>query len=167
MLTHLRCVEHVAGMAHPERPERLSAVLDGIDEAALGDALVRGEARPATRGELETVHAAGYLDALKGMSDAGGGEVDPDTGVSADSWEAAVLAAGVGLDAVERLERGDATAAFCAVRPPGHHATPKRPMGFCLLNSAAVTAAALAAKGERVLVLDWDAHHGNGTQDAF
>src|SRR6185436_3501446 len=79
----------------------------------------------------------------------------------------AVLAAGAGLDAIDRLDRGDASAAFLAVRPPGHHATPTRAMGFCLLNNVAVTAAALAARGERVIILDWDAHHGNGTQDAF
>jgi len=160
-------MDHVAGIGHPERPQGLSAVLDGIDAAGLGDALSRVESRPATREELERVHPAGYLDALKRVCDAGGGEIDSDTGASADSWDAALLAAGAGLDAVERLDRDEATSAFCAVRPPGHHATPKRPMGFCLLNSAAVTAAALADQDERVLVLDWDAHHGNGTQDAF
>ncbi len=160
-------MDHVAGIGHPERPERLSAVLDGIDAAGLGDALVFAEPRPASREELEKVHPAGYLDALKRVSDAGGGDIDPDTGASADSWDAAVLAAGAGLDAVERLDREEATAAFCAVRPPGHHATPTRPMGFCLLNNAAVTAAALADQDEQVLIVDWDAHHGNGTQDAF
>jgi Histone deacetylase domain len=101
---------------------------------------VRVEARPASREELERVHPAGYLDALKRISDAGGGNIDSDTGASVDSWDAAVLAAGAGLNAVERLQRAEATAAFCAVRPPGHHATPKRPIGFCLLNNAAVTA---------------------------
>ena len=88
-------------------------------------------------------------------------------GVVAASWEAALLAAGAGPDAIERLEGGEAREAFLAVRPPGHHATPTRAMGFCLLNNVAVTAAVLAARGEKVLILDWDAHHGNGTQDAF
>ena len=83
--------------------------------------------------------------------------IDADTRVSIRSWEAAVLAAGAGVDAVERLDRGEADAAFVAVRPPGHHATPGRAMGFCLLNNVAITAAALAAKGERVLIVDWDA----------
>lgn len=165
--THPRCMDHVAGIGHPERPERLEAVLEGIDAVGLGDDLVKVEPRAASREELERVHPAGYLDALERLSARGGGEIDPDTHASADSWDAAVLAAGAGLDAVEPLEGGEASAAFCAVRPPGHHATPKRPMGFCLLNNAAVCAAALVDRGEQVLILDWDAHHGNGTQDAF
>ena len=93
--------------------------------------------------------------------------IDADTVASPGSWDAALVAAGAGLDAVARLERREAGSAFCAVRPPGHHATSKRPMGFCLLNNVVVTAAALAERGRRVLVVDWDAHHGNGTQDAF
>jgi acetoin utilization deacetylase AcuC-like enzyme len=84
-----------------------------------------------------------------------------------ESWSAALVAAGGGVDAAERLRAGEADAAFVAVRPPGHHATPRRAMGFCLLNNVAVTAAALADAGERVLIVDFDAHHGNGTQDAF
>ena len=160
-------MDHDAGLGHPESPERLRAVLDGIDGAGLDDVLVRVEARPAEREELERVHPSGYLDALARLSERGGGDINPDTRTSAGSSDPAMLAAGAGLDAVERLRREEATAAFCAVRPPGHHATAKRPMGFCLVNGAAVVAAALADAGERVLVLDWDAHHGNGTQDAF
>src|SRR5206468_11309651 len=90
-----------------------------------------------------------------------------DTAASSGSWRAAVLAAGAGPDAVERLDRGEADAAFIAVRPPGHHALAGRAMGFCLINNVAVTASALAARGERVLIVDWDAHHGNGTQAIF
>ncbi len=97
----------------------------------------------------------------------GGGAIDPDTTVGPGSWAAATLAAGAGLDAMERLGRGEADAAFCVVRPPGHHATPGRAMGFCILNNAAIVAAALAEQGERVLIVDWDAHHGNGTQEVF
>jgi acetoin utilization deacetylase AcuC-like enzyme len=131
------------------------------------EALLRVDPRAATRAELETLHPAGYLDALQRFCEQGGGNIDADTVATSASWDAAILAAGAGLDAVERLDRGEAEAAFCAVRPPGHHATPTRAMGFCLLNNVAVTAAVLAARGERVVVVDWDAHHGNGTQDAF
>ena len=165
--THPAFAEHNAGLGHPERPERLDAVLEGIDSLELGDDLVRAEPRPATRDELITVHEAGFVDALEEFCTTGGGRIDPDTRADGRSWEAAVLAVGAGLDAVERLERGEADAAFCAVRPPGHHAAPAKAMGFCLLNSVAVCAAALADRGERVVVVDWDAHHGNGTQDAF
>jgi acetoin utilization deacetylase AcuC-like enzyme len=96
-----------------------------------------------------------------------GGHLDPDTVVVPASWEAARLAAGAGLTAVAALDAGTVEAAFCAVRPPGHHATRAQPMGFCLLNNVAVTAAHLAERGERVLIADFDAHHGNGTQDVF
>ena len=125
------------------------------------------EPRAATRAELERVHTPGYLDELERVCAAGGGALDPDTAASARSWEAATHAAGAGLEAVAALERGDGDAAFCAVRPPGHHALASRAMGFCLLNNVAVTAAHLRDRGETVLVIDWDAHHGNGTQDIF
>jgi acetoin utilization deacetylase AcuC-like enzyme len=93
--------------------------------------------------------------------------LDADTAVSPASWEAALLAAGAGIQAADALVRGEGTAAFCAVRPPGHHAVADRAMGFCLVNNVAVTAATLRERGHRVLIVDWDAHHGNGTQDAF
>jgi acetoin utilization deacetylase AcuC-like enzyme len=160
-------LEHDAGRGHPERPGRLDAVLRGVDAAGVEDAIARVAPRPATRAELETLHPATYLDALERFCAQGGGHIDPDTAAVPESWAAAVLAAGAGPDAVDRLERGEGDAAFLAVRPPGHHATPTRAMGFCLLNNVAVTAAVLAERGERVAVLDWDAHHGNGTQDAF
>jgi len=113
------------------------------------------------------VHTRQYVDYLERFCVEGGGHLDADTGASAASWEAALLAAGSGLEAVDALERGDGDSAFCAIRPPGHHAVAERAMGFCLLNNVAVTAAALRDRGERVLVVDWDAHHGNGTQDIF
>jgi acetoin utilization deacetylase AcuC-like enzyme len=165
-ITHERYLDHLTG-AHPERPARLEAVWRGAAAAGLDGALLRAAPRPATRAELERVHDAAHIDAVHDLSATGGGRVDADTVASADSYDAAVLAAGAGLAAIDRLDAGEADAAFCAVRPPGHHATPHRPMGFCLFNNVAVAAAALADRGERVLIVDYDAHHGNGTQDCF
>lgn len=158
---------HDTGRGHPERPARLDAVAQGIEAAVPADAIVELEPRVATRAELERVHDAEYLDALERFCEGGGGSIDPDTVASRGSWEAALHAAGSGLRAVDALTGGEGKVAFCAVRPPGHHATPSRSMGFCLLNNVAVTAAALAARDERVAIIDWDAHHGNGTQEMF
>jgi acetoin utilization deacetylase AcuC-like enzyme len=165
--THPCFLQHDAGRGHPERPARLAAVLEGVGAAGLGEALVTVSPRAATRQELERVHSPVYLDAIEQFCRAGGGSIDADTSASPESWESAILGAGAVIDAAERLARGEGDGAFVAVRPPGHHATPQRAMGFCLLNNVAVGAAALAANGERVLIVDWDAHHGNGTQDAF
>jgi len=167
VLTTDAFLAHDAGPGHPERPARLSAVLRGIEECGLGDGARTVVPRAATLDELAAVHAPAYVAALERRCAAGGGALDADTSVVAASWEAAVLAAGAGLDAVERLRAGEATSAFCVVRPPGHHATPTRAMGFCLFNNVAVTAMALADAGERVAIVDWDAHHGNGTQEVF
>jgi acetoin utilization deacetylase AcuC-like enzyme len=165
--THDRFLDHVASARHPERPERLGAVLLGAQDADLADALIPLTPRPATRAELERVHPATYLDALQRFSMDGGGFIDADTAANHASWDAAVMASGAVLAAVEAVGRGEGDAAFCAVRPPGHHATNTQAMGFCFLNHVAVAAAALAAKGERVAIVDFDAHHGNGTQDVF
>lgn len=158
---------HDTGPGHPERAQRLGAALAGLKAADLDDAVRLLEPREATRDELSQVHPTDYLDALERFCSAGGGAIDPDTLASQGSWRAGILAAGAGMAAIEALRRGDGDAAFLAVRPPGHHALATRPMGFCLINNIAVAAANLAAEGERVLVLDWDAHHGNGTEAIF
>ncbi len=158
---------HDTGWGHPERAERLRAVERGVRTIERDGAVERRPGRAATRAELLRVHEAGYIDRIAEFIATGGGAVDADTRVSSGSWDAALLAAGSGLEAADRLQAGEAEAAFVAVRPPGHHATPDQAMGFCLVTNVAVTAAALADRGERVLIVDWDVHHGNGTQDIF
>jgi len=160
-------LEHDAGAHHPERPSRLRAVEVGIESSGMQDDLIRFEAQPATAADIQRVHPGSYLGRLEALNEAGGGHIDADTAMGPRSLSAALLAAGAGLEAVRRLDAGEGSAAFCAIRPPGHHATPSRAMGFCLINNVAVTARALADRGERVLIVDYDAHHGNGTQDVF
>jgi acetoin utilization deacetylase AcuC-like enzyme len=159
--------QHDTGPGHPERVQRLAAALRGPAAAGLTDAIRLLQPREATIAELSLVHPVDYLEALERFCAAGGGDIDGDTRASVGSWRAGKLAAGAGLAAVEALRGGEGDAAFLAVRPPGHHALATRPMGFCLINNIAVVAANLAEQGERVLVLDWDAHHGNGTEAIF
>jgi acetoin utilization deacetylase AcuC-like enzyme len=158
--------EHVAGRGHPDRPERVTAVLDGIRDAKLDEGLVIFTPRPATETELLRVHTPVHI-ATVAATEGVGGMLDSDTGTSPQSYRSALVAAGAGIDAACRMRRGEGDAAFLVTRPPGHHALADRAMGFCLFNSVAVTAASLVGQGERVLVVDWDAHHGNGTQSIF
>jgi acetoin utilization deacetylase AcuC-like enzyme len=130
-------------------------------------AVVEHRPRRATTDELCLVHERAYVRAIESFCEAGGGSLDADTVAGAASWEAALRAAGAGLDAAARLRAGEGGSAFLALRPPGHHALADRAMGFCLFNNIAVTAAALMAGGERVAIVDWDVHHGNGTQNTF
>ncbi|HVR71407.1 MAG TPA: histone deacetylase [Vicinamibacteria bacterium] len=159
--------EHDAGPGHPERPERLDAVRRGLREAGLEGALQLLRPRPATTQELLRVHTEEHVArvaATRGRTV----RFDPDTQASPRSSEAALLAAGAVVDAVDRVLGGELDRAFCAVRPPGHHAEAGRAMGFCLFNNVAVAAAHALFRGlERVAVIDFDVHHGNGTQDTF
>jgi acetoin utilization deacetylase AcuC-like enzyme len=159
--------DHNPGRGHPERAARLEAVAAGVADSGLDGEVLTLPARDATPEELERVHTPEHLARVQSLCESGGGALDLDTSVSERSWAAAVRAAGAGLAAVDALSRGEGAAAFLALRPPGHHARPAVPMGFCLVNNVAVTAAALAAAGERVCVVDYDAHHGNGTQEIF
>ncbi len=158
---------HDDGPRHPEQPARLQAVMDGVAALDLGDDVVHPPMREATVEELARVHSRTYLNELQAFCEQGGGNVDPDTYARATSWTIARQAAGAGLEALAELERRGEGFAFVPVRPPGHHATATRAMGFCLVNNVAVAAASRTALGERVLVLDWDVHHGNGTQAIF
>jgi acetoin utilization deacetylase AcuC-like enzyme len=159
-------IDHDTGADHPENPSRLAAVLAGAAAADLSSDLIQFSPRIASDKELMAVHSARHLDYVARAS-ASGLALDPDTPTSHASLLAARTAAGAGLDAISRLRRGEGDSAFLALRPPGHHARPDGAMGFCLFNNVAVAAASLVAEGERVLILDWDAHHGNGTQEAF
>jgi acetoin utilization deacetylase AcuC-like enzyme len=158
---------HDTGRHHPERIGRVEAALAGIADTHLDDDLSWSAGRDATHAELVLVHDERYVLGLEEFARAGGGHLDADTVVAPGSFAAATRAAGCGLGAVDALERGDADAAFVVVRPPGHHAIATRGQGFCLFNNIAIAAAALAQRGERVLIVDWDVHHGNGTQDLF
>src|SRR6478672_2791473 len=156
---------HDPGPGHPERPARYDAVAAAV--AASG--AERREAPPAPREALERVHSPAHIELIERFCAGGGGALDPDTIVTEASWEAALRAAGGAIAAVEAVAGDPGVAAFSCGRPPGHHAEPARAMGFCVFNSAAVAVAhARQALGcERVAVLDWDAHHGNGTQAIF
>ena len=157
--------QHDAGRGHPERPARLDAALQGVRAAPVE--LVEELAPEVDRRLLELVHAPGYIDYIEQVCASGGARLDPDTAAVPASWDAAVRAAGAGPLAVRRLEDGTADLAFLTVRPPGHHARSSTAMGFCLFNSAAVTAAMLVERGCKVAIMDWDVHHGNGTEEMF
>ncbi len=170
LLTHRACLDHDPGPYHPECPDRLRAVLRALDSEEFAE-LIRGEAPQATVEQLCRVHPRDYVEAILAIRPEPDDRValDGDTLMSWGSAEAALRAAGAACAAVDAVLGGEVRRAFCATRPPGHHAEPRRPMGFCLFSNAAIAARhAQAAHGvDRVAVVDFDVHHGNGTQAAF
>ena len=163
-----RFLAHETG-AHPERAARIRGLDERLSEAGLEQKCRRVEWAELSRQRLSRVHSLAYADEIWAMAKSGGGDMDADTVVSPDSYGIALLAAGSVCDATERIVRGEDSRALCVVRPPGHHALINRAMGFCLFNNVAIGAVTAIDELEvdRVLVVDWDVHHGNGTQHTF
>ena len=163
---HASSLEHDTG-AHPESRARIPAI-EGELESRGWLGLERREAPEADRAAVTAIHPEEYVDAIRSASEAGGGHLDADTVLSAGSYRAALHAAGGACAMVEELLAGHAPFGFCGMRPPGHHAERATAMGFCLFNNVAIAAQRARDSGaDRVLVLDWDVHHGNGTNDIF
>lgn len=161
-------LEHDTG-THPENAGRMTATITLLEECGLLDKLTRIPARAAAADEIALAHAPRYVAAVREAAEAGGGWVDPDTLITPHSFHVAAHVVGGTLNALDAVMQGEVTSGFCLVRPPGHHATPVQAMGFCLFNHVAIAAAAAIEKHglERVAIVDYDVHHGNGTQDAF
>lgn len=166
-------VDHNTGPGHPERPDRFRVSEKALNESGVVSRCRPGTIRRATPEEIQAVHPGEYLSRVEEMCRGGGGYLDEDTPVCPVSHTIAMTAAGTALAAVDAVmgsdEAREGKNAFCLIRPPGHHATPSKPMGFCLYNNIAVAARYAQRKYglERVLIVDWDVHHGNGTQDIF
>lgn len=167
LISHSDSGRHDTGWGHPEHVGRIRAIPRALRERPdLFEALLHHEARHATEDELALAHDPAYIEKVRTLSSQGGGRLDPDTVVSEGSWDAARAAAGAVLDGVDMAFDGRAVRSFCAVRPPGHHALRAHGMGFCLFGSVAIAAhyARVRHGISRVLIVDWDVHHGNGTQ---
>jgi acetoin utilization deacetylase AcuC-like enzyme len=162
-------LKHDPGERHPESPKRLKAIVAALKREGLWEELVRLDPAPAEMKWLTSIHDEDYIEHVRRACQRGPANLDYDTGVSKDSFDAAVLAAGGVMTAVDAVMEGTVRNAFCAVRPPGHHACRNRAMGFCIFNNVAIAARYIQGRHrlKRVLIVDWDAHHGNGTQEAF
>ncbi|MFO0922462.1 MAG: histone deacetylase [Pirellulales bacterium] len=162
-----RMMEHQTG-SHPECPQRLAQLGRALEQDGWMKKCQLPQWEPAKNDVLQLVHNPDYLEKLPKWCEADAGYIEADTLVSTKSFSAATIAAGAVCDAVERVMRGEDEKAFCAIRPPGHHAVRQGAMGFCLLNNVAIAAQRALQLGlNRILIVDWDVHHGNGTQDAF
>jgi acetoin utilization deacetylase AcuC-like enzyme len=176
LFAHAACSAHDTGWEHPEHQGRLRAVMSALGKALpeLNDLVTPQHANPALLTDLLRVHTDDHIATVRGACQRAAEKetilrLDADTAVSERSWDAALGACGAALDAMRWVGRGESPSAFCPIRPPGHHATAGRAMGFCLFNNVAVAARAALVEGiaQRVLIVDWDVHHGNGTQDIF
>lgn len=168
LITHADCERHEISAGHPERPQRIAAVLDQLAGAGLSERLHRVEAVEADRSQLKLAHSAEYIDRLFEVSpEQGSVQLDADTAMNEFSLRAALLGVGAGLQAVDLVVDGNFDTAFCCVRPPGHHAERGEAMGFCFFGSIAIAALYALQKPEitRVAIIDFDVHHGNGTED--
>ncbi len=161
--------QHENDIDHPECPRRLHSIRTRFAKNGLNDQLIIETPPQVTPELLGGVHAKGYIEHVRQLSETAGGRVDPDTAVSPGSWLAAQLAASAVVESARRVLSGQWNRAFCSVRPPGHHARAENGMGFCLFNNVAVGAQGVISDGlvQRVAILDWDVHHGNGTQELF
>jgi acetoin utilization deacetylase AcuC-like enzyme len=170
LVFHPAALQHICGHPdHPERPHRIEAIRGHLERTGLAARVSEHAPLPAARSLIELAHDPSLVDLLEHLDAEGGGQIDLDTGMGPGSLDAALRGSQGGVDAADRVLRGEWSSALVCMRPPGHHATTRQPMGFCLTNHVAIAArwAVRQAGVERVAVVDWDAHHGNGTQDIF
>lgn len=162
-------LEHNTGSDHPENSQRLSVTIEYLKTTEVWNKIRVVKPRKATFDEISAVHDPEYIDCVKELSEKGGGYLDPDTAVSPLSYDAALYAAGAAITAADMVMQENSENAFCLIRPPGHHALHSYGMGFCLFNNVAIAARHLQSRYniERILIIDWDVHHGNGTQEIF
>ncbi|HIE30049.1 TPA: histone deacetylase [Candidatus Poribacteria bacterium] len=168
-LYHPDYLKHDTGYGHPERSQRLVAALEAVRNSKIWDDLIQIEPIPATIDQIKYIHDSRYVEAIKEACDSGGGYIDFDTPISTESFNIALLVVGALLRGIDAIIAGEIDNAFALVRPPGHHATPRIGMGFCIFNNVAIAARYIQREHNlpKILIIDWDLHHGNGTQDAF